>query len=190
MHWAVILRSSALTTCPRHDRVRTFGKSSRSICSTDTETICLNHVYSSQDKPRSLRHYTPSSAAADVAALLDHLELKKVTVVGHDWGAYAAWRFGIEHRERLDALIASVFSELLLTSVTLHLRSQSGHPKHIGRVQPAVFNVLLGRSAGSVVSRHVRVLGVLLLSRSRDRDPSKRETSTNLILGINATSCH
>ncbi|KAG9029349.1 hypothetical protein FRB95_005465 [Tulasnella sp. JGI-2019a] len=61
--------------------------------------------YGLSDKPRDLQHYTPSSCAADVVALLDHLQLDRVTVVGHDWGAYIAWRMGIEHRNRLDALI-------------------------------------------------------------------------------------
>jgi len=61
--------------------------------------------YGLSDKPHSLEHYTPSACAKDTVALMDHLQLERATVIGHDWGAYAAWRMGIEHRERLDALI-------------------------------------------------------------------------------------
>ncbi|KAG8881168.1 hypothetical protein FRB98_004519 [Tulasnella sp. 332] len=57
------------------------------------------------DKPEELIHYTPSSCAADVIALLDYLKLERICLVAHDWGAYIAWRVGIEHRNRVDALI-------------------------------------------------------------------------------------
>jgi len=45
-------------------------------------------------------------AVADtMAALLDALELDRVTVVGHDFGGAIAWSLGLAHPDRLDGLV-------------------------------------------------------------------------------------
>ncbi|KAG8876263.1 hypothetical protein FRB97_004305 [Tulasnella sp. 331] len=47
-----------------------------------------------QDKPSDRSLYTPLSMAAEMAALLTALDLlQPVVIVGHDWGAAAAWAF-------------------------------------------------------------------------------------------------
>jgi pimeloyl-ACP methyl ester carboxylesterase/glyoxylase-like metal-dependent hydrolase (beta-lactamase superfamily II) len=46
-----------------------------------------------------------SSDPADLIALLDHLELDRVALVGHSVGAGMALRFAASHAERVDALV-------------------------------------------------------------------------------------
>jgi pimeloyl-ACP methyl ester carboxylesterase len=43
---------------------------------------------------------------ADLAALLDALSLKKVLLVGHDWGAAVCWKFSMRHPECVDRYVA------------------------------------------------------------------------------------
>ncbi|KAG8880734.1 hypothetical protein FRB98_004751 [Tulasnella sp. 332] len=59
-----------------------------------------------QDKPSDRSLYTPLSMAAEMAALLTALDLlQPVVIVGHDWGAAAAWAFAVRYRERTRALV-------------------------------------------------------------------------------------
>lgn len=61
-----------------------------------------------QDKPQGAEAYSIKRLCQDLADLLDHLDIQKVVLIGHDWGAAIAWRFALWHPERLLALIASV----------------------------------------------------------------------------------
>lgn len=49
--------------------------------------------------------YNSEVFAADLLALLDHLRLERVIVVGHCMGAFNALRFAIEHPERVSGLV-------------------------------------------------------------------------------------
>ena len=44
-------------------------------------------------------------AADDLKALLDFYKIKKVNLVGHDWGAGVAYRFSLKYQERLHKLV-------------------------------------------------------------------------------------
>ncbi|KAG8844344.1 hypothetical protein FRB96_003068 [Tulasnella sp. 330] len=62
--------------------------------------------YGGTDKPSDRSLYTPLSMAAEMAALLTALDLlQPVVIVGHDWGAAAAWAFAVRYRERTRALV-------------------------------------------------------------------------------------
>ncbi|GAA5808930.1 hypothetical protein MFLAVUS_002329 [Mucor flavus] len=50
--------------------------------------------------------YGYKNIANDLAALLDHLEIPTVTVIGHDWGGAVTWRFGQFYPERVKALVS------------------------------------------------------------------------------------
>jgi pimeloyl-ACP methyl ester carboxylesterase len=50
--------------------------------------------------------YAKATFAADVLALLDLEGLERVSVIGHDWGGYAAFLLALEHPERLERLVA------------------------------------------------------------------------------------
>lgn len=56
--------------------------------------------------------------AADVRALVDHLALGKVVVVGHDWGVTVSFRFAFDYPEVTTALIVSQGRLPLLASAT------------------------------------------------------------------------
>jgi len=63
--------------------------------------------YGQTDKPSDPSLYTPLSTAGEMALLLDALYIHQpVVVVGHDWGAAAAWAFAVRYRERTKALVA------------------------------------------------------------------------------------
>ena len=59
----------------------------------------------SEVKPRE-DDYTIDKLVADLVALLDTLEIAKVRLVGHDWGALQGWCFAMEHPKRVDRYIA------------------------------------------------------------------------------------
>jgi haloalkane dehalogenase len=51
--------------------------------------------------------YTPAEHAQVVSELVSHLDLKGVTVVGHDWGGPIGMRVALDHVDRLRALVMS-----------------------------------------------------------------------------------
>ena len=50
--------------------------------------------------------YRLAEVCTDFMALLDHLRLDRVMVIGHDWGAVLAWYLAIHHPERITHLVA------------------------------------------------------------------------------------
>ncbi len=50
--------------------------------------------------------YAKATLAADVLALLDAEGIDRVRIIGHDWGAYAAFLLALDHTERIDRLLA------------------------------------------------------------------------------------
>ena len=58
------------------------------------------------EAPLETKAYAIENYVADLAALLDALGLKKVLLVGHDWGAAVCWKFCTRHPERVDRYVA------------------------------------------------------------------------------------
>ncbi len=54
----------------------------------------------------NLRDYRIDNLAQDVIALLDALDIPKVRMVAHDWGAAIGWTVAIQHPERVERYIA------------------------------------------------------------------------------------
>lgn len=50
--------------------------------------------------------YAVSSVAADMATLLDALEVERAAVVGHDWGGLVAYHLGAAHPDRVTSIVA------------------------------------------------------------------------------------
>jgi pimeloyl-ACP methyl ester carboxylesterase len=50
--------------------------------------------------------YEKDQLARDMLALLDRLEVEKVTIAGHDWGGYVGFLLALEHPERVEAFLA------------------------------------------------------------------------------------
>ncbi|EHH2556720.1 alpha/beta hydrolase [Vibrio parahaemolyticus] len=49
--------------------------------------------YGKTSKPMEKEHYHITMLASDVKAVLDHLNIEKAHVVGHDWGSVVSWAF-------------------------------------------------------------------------------------------------
>lgn len=62
--------------------------------------------YGDSDKPLEPEAYTTKRLCADLAALLDLLDVQRAVIVGHDWGAATAWRFALYYPERVEAFVA------------------------------------------------------------------------------------
>ena len=57
------------------------------------------------DKPTDLGWYSYDRHTASMAALLEALDLRDVTMVVHDWGGAIGLRLGVEHRDRIGRLV-------------------------------------------------------------------------------------
>jgi pimeloyl-ACP methyl ester carboxylesterase len=62
--------------------------------------------YGASSKPPEADAYSIPMLAIDIVGILDHLELERAHVVGHDWGAAAAWAVGTFAPDRVDHLVA------------------------------------------------------------------------------------
>ncbi|KAJ1266659.1 hypothetical protein BS78_08G168900 [Paspalum vaginatum] len=62
--------------------------------------------YGDSSAPADPAAYSMFHIVGDVVALLDHLQLTKVFVVGHDWGAQVAWHLCLFRPERVRAVVA------------------------------------------------------------------------------------
>ncbi len=58
------------------------------------------------DKPRQPSAYKMTTIVSDLESLLDVLDVGRTHVVGHDWGAVAAWAFAGHKPERTSRLVA------------------------------------------------------------------------------------
>ncbi|KAF8165643.1 Alpha/Beta hydrolase protein [Crassisporium funariophilum] len=61
--------------------------------------------YGGTSKPTDAAEYSTKKLCADLAALLDLLEIKRAVLIGHDWGAFTVGRFALWHPDRLLALV-------------------------------------------------------------------------------------
>jgi pimeloyl-ACP methyl ester carboxylesterase len=70
-------------------------------------TIVMNQRgYSRGARPADVEAYRISECVADVIAVLDDLDVPRVHLVGHDWGAVVAWHVAAEHPDRVVTLTA------------------------------------------------------------------------------------
>ena len=62
--------------------------------------------FGDSDKPVGVEHYNILTLAGDVLGVLDHLEITKARVVGHDWGSALAWAIAGFAADRVEKLVA------------------------------------------------------------------------------------
>lgn len=58
--------------------------------------------FGASDKPQEVAAYALSEVLGDVLALLDRLEIERVRLVSHDWGAAVGWALAAWHPERVE----------------------------------------------------------------------------------------
>jgi pimeloyl-ACP methyl ester carboxylesterase len=56
------------------------------------------------DRPEDVAAYRMPALVSDICAVMDHLDVGRTAVVGHDWGAALAWNFTHRHPELVDRL--------------------------------------------------------------------------------------
>ncbi|KAL9237701.1 hypothetical protein vseg_012221 [Gypsophila vaccaria] len=61
--------------------------------------------YGDTDAPMEAHKYTYGHIVGDLVALIDELEVDKVFLVGHDWGALVAWWLCLFRPDRVKALV-------------------------------------------------------------------------------------
>lgn len=62
--------------------------------------------YGQAPRPDGVEGYAIPTVIADVLAILDHLEVERSVLVGHDWGAATAWWLAGLHPDRVERLVA------------------------------------------------------------------------------------
>ncbi len=62
--------------------------------------------YGTSGKPADIEAYSFPYLAGDVLAILDHLDIDRAHLVGHDWGAALTWVMGSLVPDRVDHLVA------------------------------------------------------------------------------------
>jgi pimeloyl-ACP methyl ester carboxylesterase len=61
--------------------------------------------YNLSDKPPGVTNYQIDSLTADILALIHALGRERATLVAHDWGGAAAWRFAMDHPQAVERLV-------------------------------------------------------------------------------------
>lgn len=62
--------------------------------------------YGESDAPAAVEDYTILHLVGDLIGLLDHLGAADAVVIGHDWGAVAAWHAALLRPDRFRAVVA------------------------------------------------------------------------------------
>lgn len=60
--------------------------------------------YGRSDRPEAIEAYTQLHIVGDMVGLLDALEIRQAAIVGHDWGAPAAWHSALMRPDRFRAV--------------------------------------------------------------------------------------
>lgn len=61
--------------------------------------------YNLSDKPRGVQHYRIDQLTADILAFIHTLGRNRATLIAHDWGGAAAWRFAMDYPEAVKRLV-------------------------------------------------------------------------------------
>ena len=61
--------------------------------------------FAGSDKPEGVEAYKTDAIVEDLLALADALDLKRFTLVGHDWGGAVAWLAALRHPDRIARLV-------------------------------------------------------------------------------------
>jgi pimeloyl-ACP methyl ester carboxylesterase len=82
--------------------------------------------FGDSDRPEDVEHYNLLLLVGDVLGVLDHLDITRAHVVGHDWGAALAWTLASFSPERVERLVAmSVGHPLSFSTAGLEQREKS-----------------------------------------------------------------
>lgn len=83
--------------------------------------------YGGSARPKDPTAYSMPLIAADLVGLLDALGIRTAAVVGHDWGATAAWNAALIHPERFDRVAGLSVAYIPRGNVGLLEQLRQGH---------------------------------------------------------------
>ena len=61
--------------------------------------------YNLSDKPEGDENYNMRYLVGDVAAVIQHLDEEKATIIGHDWGGIVSWQFAFNLPQMVENLV-------------------------------------------------------------------------------------
>ena len=122
--------------------------------------------------------YRKEQLADDLLALLDALGLDRVTLVGHDWGAFAGMLLALRAPERLSGLVVLSIPHLWVRARDPRAALGASHALPLSTLPPAVPYVAdaalrLGRVRGSYTRAERRAYTDVL------RDPDRQRASSS-----------
>ena len=110
--------------------------------------------YGRSSRPPGVAAYALQHLVADVAALIDASGAKRVTLLGHDWGAMVAWCFAAGRVRPLERLVIMNVPHPLCFRAALGHWRQRLKSWYIGLFQiPLVPEALLAARGGAAVRR-------------------------------------
>ena len=130
--------------------------------------------YSPGARPGDVDDYRLDALVGDVLGLCDALELDRVHLVGHDWGAIVAWTVAARHPDRVAALTALSVPHPAAFAWAIRQdpeqREKSGYMEFFQQTGPAEDLLLADDAAGlrigfgdavpvGLADRHIRLLG-------------------------------
>ncbi len=109
--------------------------------------------YSPGARPVGVEHYAMPHLVSDALGVLDALELERVDVIGHDWGAAIGWQLASRHADRVRSFTAVSVPHPLAFVQALRTdpdqRARSTYMKEFG-VEGTAEQALLGDGPGSL----------------------------------------
>ncbi len=92
------------------DTARTWQRQMAAVAAAGYHAIAVDmRGYGRSSAPADTDQYTPLHLVGDLVALLDVLHVARVTVVGHDWGAYVAHHAALFRPDRFQAVFGISF---------------------------------------------------------------------------------
>ena len=83
--------------------------------------------YGGSSRPEGPAAYSMPQIAADLVGLLDALAIQSACIVGHDWGATAAWNAALMHPERFNRVAGLSVAYIPRGAVDLLEQLRQGH---------------------------------------------------------------
>ena len=113
--------------------------------------------YGRSSRPLGAASYTLKHLVEDVAALIDSSGARRVTLIGHDWGAMVAWCFAAGRIRPLDRLVIMNVPHPLCFRAALRHWRQRRKSWYISFFQiPVVPDRILAANGGAAVRRMFR----------------------------------
>jgi len=61
--------------------------------------------YNRSGQPAGVENYSMDKLVGDIGAVVRHFDVKRATIVGHDWGGAVAWTFAMTHPKMTERLV-------------------------------------------------------------------------------------